>query len=447
MGTYRLNEDAFAESKRILQDLIRIDTTNPPGNEREAVDYLERLLEQEGFETRIFEPAPQRANLVSRLRGDGSEKPLLLSCHLDVVAAEAEEWTHPPFGGVEADGFIWGRGAIDMKGFATMALTVFRLLKQNQVPLKRDVIFAAVADEEEMCEFGSRYMVEHHPEEIRAEYVINEVGGFNQNVRGMRLCLIQVAERGIVRFRIRVKGEPGHSAKPCPQSALVKAADVLRKLGESQLPHHVSDSTKQFILAMAKAARNPVEAAVLRGLTHPTLGKKLLHSLIPAGQLRETLQANLSNTVNPTIVRAGSKINVIPGEVVIDVDGRISPSSSAEELLEEVKALIGTEHAIEMLHEEPAAAFSIDTDVYREIVNVMNEHDPESEVVPYQIYASTDSRNYAKLGAICYGFYPVLLPDDLEFSSLFHGVNERIPVEGFRFGIQALYDLVTRVAT
>ncbi|MEM1297428.1 MAG: peptidase dimerization domain-containing protein, partial [Verrucomicrobiota bacterium] len=158
-----------------------------------------------------------------------------------------------------------------------------------------------------------------------------------------------------------------------------------------------------------------------------------------------TMQANLSNTVNPTIVRAGSKVNVVPDEVVIDVDGRISPGSNKEELLQEIRDVIGDSPEIELLHEEAAAEFITDTEVYREIVNVMNEHDPESEVVPYQIYGSTDSRNYAKLGATCYGFYPVKMPDDVEFSKLFHGVDERIPVEGFRFGIQALYDLVSRV--
>ncbi len=443
---FRLDDETFAEAKRILRDLIRIDTTNPPGNEREAAAYLEKQLRGDGIESTILEPAPHRANLVARLKGDGSQRPLLLGCHLDVVEANAENWTHPPFEAVEADGFIWGRGAIDMKGFAAMAFAVFRLLKRNGVNLKRDVIFAAVADEEQACEFGSRYLVDHHPDLIRAEYVLNEVGGFNITVRGRAYRLVQVAERGIVQLRIHVRGEPGHSAKPCPNSAVAKAGEVLQKLGKSRFPHHVSDSARNFILALGRNA-NPVARLVSTGLTKPRLGRFLLHHVVPPGRDRDSLQANLANTANPTIVRAGSKLNVVPGEVVIDVDGRISPASSADELVREIAEAIGPEHAIEVVHSEPAAEFSAKTEVYRQIVEVMREHDPETEVVPYQVYAATDSRNYARLGATCYGFYPLQMPADVDFPDLFHGVDERIPVEGFRFGIQALYDLVTRVVT
>jgi len=443
---FQLDDATFQESKDILKSLLRINTSNPPGNERPAVDLLQGILEKDGFDTMVLEPAPQRANLVSRLKGDGSEKPLLLSSHLDVVPADPSKWKHPPFDGVEAEGCIWGRGAIDMKGFAIMALMVYRLLKRNGVQLKRDIIFASVANEETDCTYGSAYLVDEHPELIRAEYVINEVGGFNIKLQGRRFYLVQVAERGIARLRITVQGEPGHSARPTPDTAMAKAAKILTKLSKARLPHHVSPPMREFLLAKAKYA-NPIEKLVLHGLTNPTIGPLLLHSVVPAGHVRNALKANLSNTVCPTIVNAGSAINVVPSEVVIQVDGRTSPSSNGNELLEEVRQLLGPEPKIELVHEETPAAFTSETPYFEAIRDVLKARDPEGEVLPYLVFGATDSRNYARLGSICYGFYPLQLPDDLDFSAMFHGHNERIPTDGFRFGIETLYDLVLKLAT
>lgn len=443
---FHLDDSSFAESKRLLKSLLRIDTTNPPGNERPAIDLVHKELAAEGIECKIIEPKAQRANLIARLQGDGSSEPLLLNSHLDVVPADASKWTHPPFAAVEEDGCIWGRGAIDMKGFAVMALEVFRMLKRNGVPLKRDVIFACVADEEQTCEFGSAYLVKHHPDLVRAEYVINEVGGFNIMLRGKRFYLVQIAERGIARFRITVRGEPGHAAKPTADTAVSRAAEVLTKLSKARLPHHVSDPMREFLLEKAKFS-NPVEAAVLKLLTYPKIGQMILHTLVPAGTLRTALQANLANSVCPTILNAGSAINVMPSEVVIDVDGRTTPSSSASQLMGEIKGLLGPGPEVELVHQEQGAAFSSDTPFYEAIKEVLRERDSTGEVLPYMIYGATDSRNYAQLGATCYGFYPLQLPEDLDFSSMFHGHDERIPVDGLRFGIETLYDLVLKLVT
>lgn len=383
---------------------------------------------------------------MSRLPGDGSAEPLLLSCHLDTVPADPSRWTRPPFSGEEADGFLWGRGAIDMKGFAAMAFTVFRRLKRQGIRLKRDVIFAAVADEERECEYGSAFLVQHHPDLIRAEYCINEVGGFSIDVKGTRCYLIQVAERGLARLRIRVTGAPGHGAKPCPDGAVARAGEILTKLARARLPHHVGEPTQRFLVGMGKHS-GPVERLVLSGLLHPQLGRFLLHHVVPPGERRLALQSILSNTVNPTIIQAGGDaINVVPSEVIILVDGRVVPGSSTAELLSEVRALTGPEPAIELIHEEPPSAFSSDTPVFAEMSRVLQEMDPGAAVLPYPIFGATDSRNYAKLGTICYGFYPLRLPADLQFSALFHGDNERIPVEGFRFGLEALERLILRIA-
>jgi acetylornithine deacetylase/succinyl-diaminopimelate desuccinylase-like protein len=441
-----LSEAEFQEAKSLLQAFLRIDNSNPPGNERSAAELLLAALRQDDIRATWLEPAPGRANLISRLQGDGSAAPLLLSCHLDTVPVDSARWTHPPFAAVEQDGFIWGRGAIDMKGFAIMALTVFRRLRRSGVRLKRDLIFAAVADEERECEFGSAFLVREHPDLIRSEYCINEVGGFSIDLHGTRCYLIQIAERGLARLRIRVPGPPAHGAKPCPDGSVARAARVLDQLTKARLPHHWNEPAGHFLGGMIRLS-TPIEKAVLSGLRHPKLGRFLLHHIVPPGEKRLALQSILSNTVNPTVIRAGEAINVVPSEVVIDVDGRVVPGSSAAELMAETRAIIGPEPSIELLHEEPPTSFSPDTPVFAEMQRVLQEMDPGAAVLPYPIFGATDSRNYAKLGTICYGFYPLPLPPDIQFSSLFHGDDERIPVEGFRFGIEALEELVLRVAT
>jgi len=437
--------DEFREAKELLQSLLRLDTSNPPGCEAPAARFLQQELLADSIPSVWIEPAPDRANLVARLPGDGSAPPLLLSCHLDTVPADPSRWTHPPFSGVEEDGCLWGRGAIDMKGFAAMAFTVFRRLRRRGVPLRRDVIFAAVADEERDCSLGSAYLVDHHPDLIRAEYAINEVGGYSINLRGVRCYLIQTAERGIARFRIRLSGAPGHGAKPCPEGAMARAADALRKLARACLPHHVGAPARRFLQEMARHVP-PAEALVLRGLLSERLGPALLHTLVPRGEQRIHLQALLSNTVNPTRVRGGEAINMAPSEVVIEVDGRTVHGSGASELRDELVRLLGPGPEVEMLHEEPPTAFSPDTPLFGEMARILRERDPGAVVLPYPIFGATDSRHYARLGTVCYGFYPLQLPPDLEFSRLFHGDDERIPLEGFRFGLDTLEDLVLRVA-
>jgi len=224
------------EAKDLLKALLRIDTSNPPGCEGPAAELLRRELDLDGLPSSWIEPAPGRVNLVSRLPGDGSAKPLLLSCHLDTVPADPARWTRSPFGGEEAEGSSGVAARSHMKGFAAMAFTVFRRLKRQGIRLKRDVIFAAVADEERECEYGSAFLVKHHPDLIRAEYCINEVGGFSIVVEGTRCYLIQVAERGLARLRVRVSGAPGHGAKPCPDGAVAHAGEILTKLAGALAP-------------------------------------------------------------------------------------------------------------------------------------------------------------------------------------------------------------------
>ncbi len=445
MATAPVPDSAAAAAVDLLRDLIRVDTSNPPGDEAPAAQLLAQQLKATGVPYEWIEPRPGRANLVARLPGDGSQKPLLLSSHLDVVPANAGDWSYPPFDAVEADGAIWGRGAIDMKGFAAMAFAVFKLAKAENWPLKRDLIFAAVADEEAGCQWGSRYLADHHPDLVRAEYAVNEVGGFCIHRHGRRIYLVQRAERGVAWLRLRLHGTPGHSSRPCPGSALSEAARVVDRLSRAHFPHHVSPESTDFLEAMA-AISSPVEAAVLRGLKKPRTGRWLLRHLVPAGEQRTNLHPVLANTATPTILHGGTKVNVLPSEALVEIDGRTVPGSSTAELIEEIRNLIGPRGDLEILLDEPPATFPVETPFFDAIRRVIDRHDPGAPVVPYVIPGFTDSRHWSRLGTICYGFYPLKLPADLDFASLFHGTDERIPIDAFRFGLNALRDLVWSMA-
>ncbi len=440
---FRLSDDQLQEAVTTLQDLLRIDTTNPPGNELPAAQYLAAQLDKEGIDYQMVSKTPGRPCLVARLPGSGKRRPLMLSSHLDVVPADPNRWTHPPFSGARADGCIWGRGAIDMKGMTAMGLTVLRLLKRSGALLHRDLILAAVADEEAGCEFGSAFLVEQHPGLIDAEYVINEVGGFSLEMGGKKFYPIQVAEKGIAWLRITVRGQPGHGSLPKPDSCLASVGRALQILTQSRLPFHPTSPALDFLKAVSSEIDFPQKAA-LSALRFPLLAGVVLDRLIGDPMVRATLQAILCNTVNPTLVQAGTKINVVPSSAEIGVDGRTLPGQTAQDLTREVRSLLGPEFQIEVVQEAPATVFSPDSDLFRTMTQVLLEHDPSGLPVPYLVSGFTDSSKYAQLGAVCYGFYPLDLPPGLQFAQMFHGDDERIPISSYRFGIETLYDLVKR---
>ena len=439
---FKLDEEELREAVEVLRRLIQFDTTNPPGNERPAAQWLAGVLAEEGIESELVEPVWGRACLVARLKGSGAKRPLMLSSHLDVVPAiDADGWTHSPFAATEADGFVWGRGAVDMKGMAAMAVAVMRLVKRKGIALERDLIFAAVADEEEGCAMGSEYLVEHRPELVDAEFVLNEVGGFLQEVEGRRIYPVQVAEKGIAALRVRVTGAPGHGSLPALGSCLEKLGKGLESLAKVRLPIHVTDSTKAFLDGVGAEMKGPIRF-VMPMLAWPGVGGFIMDWLVRDLEQKTSLQAVLCNVANPTMVRAGEKINVIPSEAVFEIDGRLLPGQTGADLVREVGALLGEGFEIEILRESPAAVFSEKTLLFEAMRAAIAARDPEGAVVPYLMPGFTDSRNWGKLGATCYGFYPLQIPEGVVFSKLFHGVDERIPVEGFRFGIETLFDLV-----
>lgn len=439
--------DVCGEATALLQALLRVDTTNPPGNETEAARYLQRVLAEDGLEAEIIESAEGRGNLVCRLESGTREPPLLLATHLDVVpAGDLERWTHPPFGGELADGMIWGRGAVDMKNMVAMSAMVVKLLRRREARLRRDVIFAAVADEEAGCANGSRFLVERHPDKVRAGYALGEVGGYPVTVGRARVMLVQTAEKGICWLRIRVRGDGGHGSMPQRDSAVVRLSEALARIGRRSLPQHNTPVVEAFVRQAAALQPLPVRL-VLPRLLNPRLSDLIFDRFFPDRAKAAALRAQLHNTISPTVVRAGEKTNVIPDSAVAELDGRTLPGQRPEDLIAELRALVGSDLdlEIEVIEQAPAAVnHPPDSPLWDCIRSVVRRHDPGLAVLPYMIPGYTDAKYFGQLGARWYGFSPVRLEagSGISFADLFHGIDERIPEDGFHWGLQALHEVV-----
>ena len=435
------------EAEELLVALLRVDTTNPPGNERPAAEIVAEALRADRLDPRIIESAPGRANLVCRIRGTGTSAPLLLSGHLDVVPADASRWRQGPFSGARADGCIWGRGAVDMKGFVAQATTVLRMLAREGAKPERDIVLAAVADEEAGCDKGSRFLVDHHPELVRAEYALGEVGGFTMHLLGRRFYPIQFAEKGIAWMRGRAFGTPGHGSMPDASSAVVQLGQAIAKLGSEPLPVHSTPALAHFLEALARELPPPARF-VLPLLLQPRLAPALLGRVFADPGQRRAFAALLSNTATPTVVRAGEKVNVIPAEGTVEIDGRLLPGQTAEDLVREVRALVGPDLVLEVIKTQPPTQSTIDTPLFRALGDAVRKHDPGAHPVPYLIPGFTDATSWSRLGTHCYGFSPLRIEADsgLVFTKMFHGDDERVPVAGFRWGVEVLYDVVRSAA-
>jgi acetylornithine deacetylase/succinyl-diaminopimelate desuccinylase-like protein len=428
----------------LCQRLLRIDTTNPPGNEREAAELLATELAAAGLDPVVLESAPRRANVVVRHRGTGAKPPLLLTAHLDVVEADPSAWRHPPFSGVVAEGCLWGRGAIDMKNHAAMSVALLCRLAREGVRLERDVIFAGVADEEAGCEFGSGWLCDNHPELVRSEYAIGEGGGFNLELGGKRFFTVQVAEKGFCWVRARVRGEPGHGSMPRTDSAVYKLARGVARLAKG-LPPHRTRVVSDFLAGIASAQPIALQP-VLRALTSPGLLPRLLKAL-PDPSVGRALGAMLANTASPTVVRAGQKTNVIPGVAEVEIDGRTLPGQTDADFLRELGAVLGPEFELEVLRSAPPVETEpVRSPLYDRILEVLTEREPNAIPVPYMIPGFTDAKSFTRLGARWYGFAPVKLPPGMRFADMFHGHDERIPIDGLRWGTEVLADVVTGFA-
>jgi acetylornithine deacetylase/succinyl-diaminopimelate desuccinylase-like protein len=424
----------------LVQDLIRFDTTNPPGNETPCLEHIAQILKRDDIDSMILESAPGRGNLVARLKGDGSLPPLLLMGHVDVVPAEADKWEHPPFSGDLIDGIVWGRGATDMKQMVAMELMVFLLLKRENVPLKRDVIFMANADEETGGRMGAGWVAQNHPDLIRAEYAINEGGPTSIVIDGKVFFVCSTAEKGSARFTLRGRGQPGHASQPHQHNAILPLSKAMAKLIETPLPLRVTKSARAQIQAMARHV-NDGQRENLLGLLDEATYEKSLAALPLAEPQKRRLNAAMRNTAVPTILKAGSKINVIPAEAECQVDCRILPGTTRESLEQELRAVIGDQVEIEFGPIYPALESDPDSPLFETIRQVIEKHEPGATLVPGLITGGTDAKSVTTLGTKVLGFVPMRY-EGPSMTGLAHAHNERISVANLDFGTRVLYDVV-----
>ena len=449
----QLLREVEREVINLLSDLIRIDTTNPPGNETGAAKYLAETLEKEGFKCELFESAPRRGSIITRLKGTGEKPSLLLLSHLDVVAANPKEWSVDPFGGVVKDGFVWGRGALDMKSMTAVEVMVMKLLKRRNVKLKGDVLLAATADEEKGGEAGAGWLARNHPERIRADYVINEGGGLAMPVNGKNIYTIQTAEKGILWFKIRAKGTPGHCSKPgIADNAILRMNRVVEKLGNYRSKIMLVPTVKEYITEIAEENKTAQED-LTRLLHNPANGDEFLDDLARKDKfLAEDVRAMVRMTVTPTMIHGGVKENIIPSECEGVFDCRVLPGQSVTEAMAIIKDLlkdVGLEKLeFETIQANEPSESPSDTALYRQIVDVLKEFEPDCSVAPEMLTGGTDSRFFRKMGAVCYGFQPMRV--DMPYGEILkgtHGVDERISVDNLVFGTSVLYNVIERFMT
>lgn len=427
-----------------LVELIRLETVSPPGNEMIAAECLARRLRSEGVEPTVIEWRPGRGNVVARIKGDGTAPPLLLFSHTDVVPADPEHWTHPPFAGDIADGFVWGRGALDMKHMVAMSLLVMALLKRTGAPLKRDVIFAATADEEQGGG-GIKDLVANHPDLIRAEWGISEVGGATTEANGKRIYPVQIAEKGVCWVRVRAEGKPGHASLPRGDNAVLRLAHALDRLAKRGLPYHLTRPAAGFIDGMGRAMGG-VPGGLIRGLRVPALAPFIL-SRIPDPGTARMLHAILHNTATPTGLSAGKKVNVIPSSAEAVIDCRTLPGFTTEAVLAELDQALGGGFHFDVILESPPLETSPRTPLFDTIRSTVERHDPGARVIPAVMPAATDAKHLAPLNIKAYGFTPIKMPPGERLVDQFHGHDERVSVDGLKWGTQVLYETVREFAT
>ncbi len=415
----------------ICRELIRIDTSNPgdhsgPG-ERKAAEHVAALLAEVGLEPELLESHPKRTSVVARLEGQDSSRPgLLVHGHLDVVPAHAPDWRHDPFSGEIADGCVWGRGAIDMKDMDAMMVAVVRQrLREGRRPA-RDVVLAFTADEEAGGIWGARWLVDNHPDlfEGVAE-AVGEVGGFSLTLGRQRLYLLQTAEKGMAWMRLTARGTAGHGSMIQRDNAVTELAEAIGRLGRHEWPTRLLPSVRAFLEGAAEA----LGVEFMPNDPGPLLEK--------IGAVSRVIGATLQNTVNPTVLKAGYKVNVVPQAATAEVDGRFLPGYE-EEFYAELDRVLGPGVTRELIHTDIALETTPDGALYDAMTRALVAEDPEAKVIPYCLSAGTDAKSFSRLGMRCFGFTPLRLPPDLDFSGMFHGVDERVPVEGLRFGVRVL---------
>ncbi len=428
-------DEVKKEAREHLRKLIRFDTTNPPGNERDAANYVRDVLAAEGIDAEVLENAPRRSNVLARMPGDGSKRPLLLLAHLDVVPADPGKWSVEPFSAEVKDGYVWGRGTLDTKSLVAMEMMAMILAKRQNLPLKRDIKFAAFADEECGGELGAQWIAENHFDKVSAEFALNEGGMAVRSERG-RIYMVATAEKGVCWSVLTARGRSGHASMPHDDNAVVKMADAVDRLSRHRSRVRISKTGSRFIAA-ASAYDQCISRLRFAGI--PVLGAFLTRK-IPY----KFIAPMLSNTFAPTVIHGGRKVNIIPDTCTLEVDSRIIPRVSKEDWTSEIKRILDTssvEVRVGEFHESTES--DLDTEFYRVVEQAITESDPKAIVAPFMVPGATDSRFLRRKGITCYGLMPLAIPQE-EIDTV-HGVDERISVEGFETGLKITCEIVRKL--
>jgi acetylornithine deacetylase/succinyl-diaminopimelate desuccinylase-like protein len=430
---------------RFLRDLIRIDTTNPPGNETAAAQYMASVLRGAGIDPIVLEPAPGRGSVIARLRGDGTAGALLLMSHLDVVPADAKEWDHPPFAAEVADGYIWGRGATDTKDLTAAQLAILLALKSEGARLKRDVVLAATADEETGGDNGMAWLAQNHAPLLECEYAINEGGGHGMDIAGRRFYTCQTGEKGLCWLQLTARGTSGHGSMPRDDNAVARLCTAVSQLAQAHLPQHITATTDRLVRKTAEAQN--LGESVLSALFDPQRETEALEQMGQYPELVTLLKATLHNTVSPTMLQAGQKANVIPGEASAVVDGRIVPGQSHDSFLQEIRPYIGADIGVEIIQRSSPYESEPASPLFDLMGQVLQEHDPGCVVAPYIVPGATDGRILVEKGVKVYGFAPCRDEPGWSGLDMAHARNERISLANVEFLTEVLYDVVRRFCT
>lgn len=430
----------YQRPAKLLQRLIQFDTTNPPGDEAECISYLNALLTEAGIKTTILGKTPKRTNLIARLPGLGNAPPLLLYGHVDVVTTKNQTWQHPPFEGKIVDDFLWGRGALDMKGGIAMMVAAVLRAQAEGAKLPGDVILCVVSDEEAGGDFGAKFLVKEHGDLFEGiNYAIGEFGGFSLHLGGRKFYPIMISEKQICWLKATVRGPGGHGSMPVRGGAMAKLSRLLKQLDKRRLPVHITPTTRLMLEAVS-AELGGVTGFILKQLTNPLLTNLILNLLGEKGHAFDPL---LHNTVSATILEASDKVNVIPGEVSVQLDGRLLPGYTPDDMILELRQILDDEVEFELMSYDPGPA-EPDLALFGTLADILKKADPEGVPIPLLLSGVTDARFFSQLGIQTYGFLPMQLPEDFNFISVIHAADERVPVEAVEFGANAIYELLQR---
>lgn len=417
------------EATEYLVNLVKFNTTNPPGNELECAKYIAEVLSKEGIEPTVFESAPGRGNVIGRLKGDGSKAPLLLMSHIDVVPAESSRWEVPPFSGEIREGVIWGRGTLDTKHLTTMHLLAMFLLKRQDAPLKRDIIFMANADEETGGKFGAQWMVDNHFDKIKAECALNE-GGFGMEMNGKAMFLCANAEKGMTWAILTGKGVPGHGSLPHNDNATLHMARAINAISKYRSEILVTDTFRNFADAIS---RLDARGHLLKLIGIPGIGRFILKLV-----KEDFIKIMVQTTITPTVINGGVKVNVIPDKCTLMLDCRILPGIDREGLQRLILDMVDTEKIrLDFEVFSAASESTIETELFNTINGVLTANHPDCAVSSFMLPGGTDSRFLRAKGIPAYGFFPGVLSRD-DIVSI-HADNEKISIENLSFGTRMMY--------